>query len=98
MLRNTWKRGRTVASCAMRASSLRACSTAEIERCSLLRMEIASFIGSLLEAKQGLPHRVGEAAGMRRAPRPGTHQNRAAADADRARLEPAAQAGGAHSG
>ena len=44
MLRSTWKRGRTFASCAMRASSFSPCSTAEIERCSLFRIEMASFM------------------------------------------------------
>ena len=42
---STWKRGRTFASCAMRASSFSPCSTPEIERCSLFRMEMASSCG-----------------------------------------------------
>src|SRR5262245_54338818 len=44
MLRSTWKRGRTLVSCAMRASCLRPCSTAEIERCSLFTMKIDCFM------------------------------------------------------
>src|SRR5688500_4773356 len=47
MLRSTWKRGRTVASCAMRASSFSAVRTAEIERCSLFRMVIAFMEGPI---------------------------------------------------
>src|SRR5687768_16699654 len=89
MARSAWNPDRTRASCAMRARSFSPCSTAEIERCSLFMMVIASFMVSLLETENGLLDAVGDAPGAE-----ADEQQSACAP----QLQRAAKPGGEHAG
>src|SRR5688572_5962631 len=65
MLWNTCHSGLTCLSCAISARCLSAISTAEIERCSLLRIAMVSFMAASLRTDEGCAG-LGEAPGAER--------------------------------